>query len=586
MQHDKSPINSDPLHECGSSPRTRQRRALLIALCTSAIPVLYLAYFIYSFGSAIPVNDQWDVAPFIVSASEGHLNLRQLFQFHNEHLIAIPRLLFAGLALLFTWDNRAECWLTFVFVATTFGLLCRVVLKGSERAEGAGLVTLVVAAVFLFATTQWQNWLWGFQLAWPIPVLVLTAVIPSLHRSRGSIVAAGSIIGATIVAALSMGSGFMVPLILFVILVVRYLHNRDQRIVPGMILCGCLTALSVGFLLANRPGRSGPIHLGMNSFQGIAILLANPFFDCTRSGPGSLGLFFLFASIVSVVLIALFLCFSVRGYQTDGFEIPLFSTGFALASWGVLSVTTIALARGQLGFEGLAQSRYISYAVLLPVGLLLMAVALLQGGESRAGGIRLCRAWIFLAMGLAAVSLCRESSRLQWGHDMHATYSTLSEFLRVAPAFPIDTELRKICLRDDRIRVINSVAQNRLIRGMVPPGKHIPASMVKIELIGNIDAVVPMESGSDLIGWCGFLDPRGIPDAVFLGTLNANGSAELVSPILEFHRLRPDIAAKGGPLQSGWHLHLPPEYAGKTVALFAYDWSRNTFYRNQAQKRL
>src|SRR5664279_4408335 len=83
------------------------------ALCASAIPVLYLAYYVYSFSSALPVNDQWDTASFLVSAREGHLDFRQLFHFHNEHLIVIPRLLFAALALLSTWDNRAECWLTF-----------------------------------------------------------------------------------------------------------------------------------------------------------------------------------------------------------------------------------------------------------------------------------------------------------------------------------------------------------------------------------------------------------------------------------------------------------------------------------------
>ncbi len=260
MHRDESPIDSDTPIERNGSARAKRPGAVLVALCASAIPILYLAYYIYSFSSALPVNDQWDVAPFIVSVKEGHLNLRQLFHFHNEHFIVIPRLLFAGLALLFTWDNRAECWLTFVFVATTFGLLCRLVLKGRERDEIVGLVALVVAAAFLFSTTQWQNWLWGFQLAWPIPVLALTAAISSLSRSRGSIVTGMVITAATMVAVLSMGSGFMVPLILFVILGGRYLRNRDRRILPCLILCGCLTALSVGFFLTQQAAgsRSNP----------------------------------------------------------------------------------------------------------------------------------------------------------------------------------------------------------------------------------------------------------------------------------------------------------------------------------------
>jgi hypothetical protein len=566
--------------EHNTAPHAERRGAGLMALCTSAIPILYLAYYIYSFSSALPVNDQWDIVPFIVSVKEGHPDLRQLFQFHNEHLIVIPRLLFAGLALLFTWDNRAECWLTFLFTATTFGLLCRLVLKGRERGEVAGLVALVTAAVFLFSTTQWQNWLWGFQLAWPIPVLALTAAISSLYRWRGSIVTGMVITAATITAVLSMGSGFMVPLILFVIFGGRYLRSRDRRILPWLALCGCLTALAIGLFLTNKPPGAGATHFGTNSLRGVAILLANPFLDYTRSMPGSLSVFLLFAFVISVVLIALFIWFSLGGYQANAFKTPLFSTGFALAAWALLSVTTIALARADLGFDGLAQSRYISYAVLLPVGLLLMAVALLRRTDLPARGRGLCRAWIFVAIGLAVLSLRGEPSRLQWGRDMHAVYSTLFEFVKVAPAFPSDEELGKIGPRYDRLAVINAVARSRLLRGVVPPGQHIPASMVQMnQLIGNIDAIARTESGSDLIGWCAFLTAHRLPDAVFLGAPNPDGSVELLAPILQ-HEDRPDVAAKGAPLQSGWRLHLSPEHTGKPIILLAYDWSSNRFYRS------
>lgn len=563
-----------------TAPQARRRGAVLITLCASAVPILYLAYYIHSFSSALPVHDQWDVARFIVSVKEGHPNLERLFDFHNEHFIVLPRLLFAGLALLFTWDNRAECWFTFLLVATTFAVLCRVVLKGRERNDVAGLVALVVAAVFLFSTTQWQNWLWGFQLAWPIPVLALTAAIPSLYRGRGNVVTGIVITVATMAAVLSMGGGFMVPLILFVILGLRYLRSRDPRILSWMVLCGCLAALAIGFFLTNKPPRAGTAQFGIGSLQGILILLANPFLDYSRSVPGSLSVFLLFAFVVSVVLIALFIWFSVRGFRANAFETPLFSTGFALAAWALLNVMAIALARANLGFEGLAQSRYISYAVLLPVGLLLMAAALLRRTDMLAKGRGLCRAWIFVAVGLVALSFWGESSRLQWGRAMRAVYLTLSEFVKVAPAFPVDAELRKICPRTDRLAVIDAVARSRLIRGMVPPGQHLSAPMVQIhELIGNIDGIVRTESGSDLIGWCAFLGARRLPDAVFLGTLNPDGSVELLAPVLQ-HEARPDIAAKGGPLQSGWRLHLPPDHAGKPIILLAYDWSSNRFYRS------
>ncbi|HEV2841866.1 MAG TPA: hypothetical protein VGW39_11110 [Chthoniobacterales bacterium] len=586
MPHDEPPIHADTSIARNGANQAK-RPGAMVALCASAIPILYLAYYIYAFSSALPVKDQWDEAPFIVSVKEGHLNLSQLFHFRGEHCIVVPRLLFAGLALLFNWDNRAECWLTFVFTAVTFGLLCRLVLKDRERGEIVGLVALVVAAIFLFSTTQWQNWLWGFQLAWPIPVLVLTVAISSLYRWRESIITGIVITAATITAVLSMGTGFIVPLILLVVLGGRYLRSRDRRMLPCVALCACLAALSLGFFFTNQSPGAGATHFGINSLQGIAVLLANPFLDYTRSVPGSLLGFLLFAFVVSIVLIVLFIWFSVRGFRANAFESPLFSIGFALAAWALLSVMAITLARSHLGFEGLAQSRYISYAVLLPVGVSFMAVALLRRRDMPARGVTLCRTWIFLSIGLAVMPLRGEPSRLQWGRDMHEVYITLTEFVKVAPVFPIESELQRICPQANRLAVIHAVARSRLIRGMVPPGKDLPAPMVQMhEPVGNIDAIVRTESGSELNGWCAFLDARGIPDAVFLGTPNPDGSVELLAPIVERKGHRPDVAAKGGPLESGWHLRLPPEYAGKTVTLFAYDWSSNKFYRSQGEWQL
>jgi hypothetical protein len=75
-------------------------------------PPLYLASFIGSFASPLPLNDQWDVAPLLLGLKQGHFSLERLFAFHNEHLIVIPRLCFAALSFVFTWNNRNECWFT------------------------------------------------------------------------------------------------------------------------------------------------------------------------------------------------------------------------------------------------------------------------------------------------------------------------------------------------------------------------------------------------------------------------------------------------------------------------------------------
>jgi len=106
-----------------------------LCLGVSTLPVFYLSMFIYRFASALPVHDEWSVVPFIVSMKEGRTSLSLLVQFHDMHLIVIPRLFYAVLACLFTWDNRLECWVTFVFTVVSFSLLCRVAVKAEAKGE-------------------------------------------------------------------------------------------------------------------------------------------------------------------------------------------------------------------------------------------------------------------------------------------------------------------------------------------------------------------------------------------------------------------------------------------------------------------
>jgi hypothetical protein len=63
-----------------------------------------------------------------------------------------------------------------------------------------------------------------------------------------------------------------------------------------------------------------------------------------------------------------------------------------------------------------------------------------------------------------------------------------------------------------------------------------------------------------------------------VGTLNEDGSVDLVAPILNYKN-RPDIEAVGGPSESGWELHLPNEPSQSRLVLVVYEWTTNTFYR-------
>jgi hypothetical protein len=572
-----------------------------LCLGASALPAFYLSTFVYRFASPLPVHDQWDVVPFIVSMKEGRTSLSLLTQFYGEHLMVIPRLFFAVLACLFTWDNRLECWVTFVFTVAIFSLLCSVAVKAATKGERIAHVALIPISVFLFGTNQWQNWLWGFQLAWPIPVLALIASIAFLSLSNRLAVRLTIIILATVGAVLSMGNGFLVPLILSVILLGHYLACRNGNTFLELALAAALFVVSL-ILLTSNPSQSEVYNFRRDSgfydfnfwrvLRGVCLILANPFLDLSLSRPDQLAGSLVLSILISLVLTSFFVWLVLRGCKNAVFDSPLYSMGFALANWAVLSSLMIASARGgndpyyASPLKALAQSRYISYAVLLPIGLTLMSAAILLTPRAMRRSDYICRAWIYISITLAAWSLYSEPTRLRWGRAMHDVYEPIFSLLKIAPVFPVDAELSRvitsarIITSADRTELIKEVSQHRLIRGMIPPIRRIPERMLVVnDEFGNVDKVTDqLQGGTDIEGWAALPWKHEVPDASFLGNLNEDGSVDLLAPIL-IHKNRPDIQALGGPSKSGWELHLSGISSQRNIVLVAYEWATNKFYR-------
>jgi hypothetical protein len=217
------------------------------------VPPLYLASFIGSFASPLPVNEQWSVAPFLLGLKEGHFSLERLFAFHNEHLIVIPRLCFAALSFVFTWDNRAECWFTFLLTAILFLLIYRGAFPEKESRSFWVAVALLATSLMLFHTNQWQNWLWGFQLAWPLPVLslVIAVVVIAGSNRRGPRVA--GTVAASAMAMLSMGHGLLVPLLIGSIVAYEQVFSRRQRSILEIGVAAVLAFGGSAFFLIHRP---------------------------------------------------------------------------------------------------------------------------------------------------------------------------------------------------------------------------------------------------------------------------------------------------------------------------------------------
>src|SRR6266403_3396861 len=151
----------------------RLARLLLIAA-----PPLLIGFLILRDGVDTPFWDEWDgTAPLFEKMAAGTLGFADFFAQHNQHRILFPRLIFFGLGRLTHWNIRAE-----LFVSWFLALICLFNIWQMTRRSGWKDSThsfwiLFSSSVLLFSPLNHDNFLWGFQIGFLLPLACVTGCI-------------------------------------------------------------------------------------------------------------------------------------------------------------------------------------------------------------------------------------------------------------------------------------------------------------------------------------------------------------------------------------------------------------------------
>lgn len=118
-----------------------------------------------------------------------------------------------SLAVLTGWDTRYEV-ATNIILAVASSALLWLLLRRTFAHRTVLAVAAFVVSVIVFSPSQYENWLWGWQIQWFLNLLALIAAVWALSGWRQSpwprlVVAAA----AATVATYSLASGFLVWLI-------------------------------------------------------------------------------------------------------------------------------------------------------------------------------------------------------------------------------------------------------------------------------------------------------------------------------------------------------------------------------------
>ena len=152
---------------------------LLLAL----LPALYQLFAVIHYGVDLPFMDDWAIAPMLVRFNEGTLTVGDLFRQQVEHRQFFPNMVFVALGWLTDWDVRYAMLCSFLLALLVFfsirSLGESTLIEFSARWRNA---ILILAALLVFSPKQYDNWLFGIQLVYYVPVACVTACLVIARR--------------------------------------------------------------------------------------------------------------------------------------------------------------------------------------------------------------------------------------------------------------------------------------------------------------------------------------------------------------------------------------------------------------------
>jgi hypothetical protein len=311
------------------------------------------AYIVITTYSPVPHWDEWSL--FAHLADGGSRSLPWLWAQHNEHRIFITKLFFLLDVELFHGTQTFLLVSIFLVQLLQVGLLSWSLralagLRGSAWRAGTGLI-----AYCILCPTQYENFVWGFQLQFVVPAVMATLAVLSLllYQREGKVGWLVICIAAATVATWSLANGMLLwPLLVFVAL---WLRMKSSAWIPLLTVGLCNIALY--FYHYHRPvaNRTLPLLSLVERARYAVVYLGSTF---VRHSSGSIAL------IAGGLGICVALIFLVRVLRHRENSSPFLIELSFLIMLCLATAAATSSGRIHLGVEQATASRYQTFALL------------------------------------------------------------------------------------------------------------------------------------------------------------------------------------------------------------------------------
>jgi hypothetical protein len=340
------------------------------------------AWLIWQYSVDVPFLDQWGIAHFFEKLAQGRLTLSDLYEQQNEFRQFFPHLIFIGLGWLTRWDVRYEMVVSLLLAC----LVAFNVQRLSAQTEPDDLrrsVLFLMACLFIFSTIQIDNWLFGVQVVYFMPVAcVTTGLLLAYNKRTGTRTVLVACACLSVVSTFSSANGLLCWVVLPPVLYAVRPEARAamHRWFPAWALGAaiCAAAYAYGYHSPElHPSTSEALRHPFDAAVYFVSLLGGTF--AIGRWPQALALTAGASALIAYVLTCAYL---IKFRAASG----LVRGAAGWVALGAYSLCTAAVITvGRLGF-GVSQSlstRYTTFTLYLMVALIYLLPYVLKDAASR-----------------------------------------------------------------------------------------------------------------------------------------------------------------------------------------------------------
>ena len=352
-----------------SEPAARTWRVLTVL--GFVVPVgAYLGLLAHYQVNAIS-GDQWsDVGT--VAQNWGHFpDWSSLWALHTDNRVFFPNLIVIALAHTVSFNIEVEEYLSALMLFASIALL---IWAHKRRSPATPLLYYVPVAFVMLTFAQWQNTLWGFQMAWYLIVLAFAVSVTLLDRPQLSRFV---FIGAVVAAIIGSYSSLQGLLIWPVGLLLLYYRGRPRWAFMSWIVAALATAglyftdYGSSSSLSSTYGLEHPVQslkfflFALGDVVGVPVKSPSSLAPTASSAPGNPAVL---AFGVVILVLAVFVVAKWGLHRDERTGGPI---GVALIVFGLLFDLLVTEGRVVYAYWGASQSRYVTFDVMVLVGIYL-----------------------------------------------------------------------------------------------------------------------------------------------------------------------------------------------------------------------